>query len=228
VSTPPRTTRTRPHHPDPGLGIIHGCSHPCWPSCAAGCSERLRVATRAQAIVVTRRSAPTVGRSRWWPRIGRVRPARCPSCWTPRATSAARGGPSRRPGGGTGRMAPARSVRGHGRRRRHARRVRFAQSRFRSTGGVYSTGLSDRDGRLVTVREDAGRHNALDAAIGARWHRRNLITATRAGPVGMDVPRPPRTDATKGSLSRYAPTARRSDRRAPSVASSGSTRAPRP
>jgi len=45
--------------------------------------------------------------------------------------------------------------------------LRFAQPHFHATGGVHATGLFDRDGRLVTVREDVGRHNALDAAIGA-------------------------------------------------------------
>lgn len=45
--------------------------------------------------------------------------------------------------------------------------LRLAQRRFQATGGVHATGLFDRDGRLVTIREDVGRHNALDAAIGA-------------------------------------------------------------
>jgi FdhD protein len=45
--------------------------------------------------------------------------------------------------------------------------LRLAQPRFGVTGGVHATGLFDRAGRLVTVREDVGRHNALDAAIGA-------------------------------------------------------------
>jgi FdhD protein len=45
--------------------------------------------------------------------------------------------------------------------------LRLAQPRFGATGGVHATGLFDRAGRLVTVREDVGRHNALDAAIGA-------------------------------------------------------------
>lgn len=45
--------------------------------------------------------------------------------------------------------------------------LRVAQARFRATGGVHATGLFDVDGRLVTIREDVGRHNALDAAIGA-------------------------------------------------------------
>lgn len=46
-------------------------------------------------------------------------------------------------------------------------RLQWSQARFHATGGVHATGLFDRDGRLVTVREDVGRHNALDAAIGA-------------------------------------------------------------
>jgi FdhD protein len=45
--------------------------------------------------------------------------------------------------------------------------LRLAQGRARTTGGVQAAGLFDADGRLVTVREDVGRHNALDAAIGA-------------------------------------------------------------
>jgi FdhD protein len=42
-----------------------------------------------------------------------------------------------------------------------------AQATFAATGGLHATGIATADGRLVTVREDVGRHNALDAAIGA-------------------------------------------------------------
>ena len=67
-------------------------------------------------------------------------------------------------------------------------RLRAGQAAFEATGGLHATGLFDAGGELLCLREDVGRHNAMDKVVG------------RAFPDGR-LPLSPRVLCVSGRLS---------------------------
>ena len=67
-------------------------------------------------------------------------------------------------------------------------RLRSAQALFEATGGIHAAGIFTLDGDLLCVREDIGRHNAVDKVIGhfvleggVPLRNRILVVSGRAG-----------------------------------------------
>ena len=52
--------------------------------------------------------------------------------------------------------------------------LRQNQNEFSKTGGIHASGLFSSDGKLISLREDVGRHNALDKMIGNALNKNQI------------------------------------------------------
>ena len=52
--------------------------------------------------------------------------------------------------------------------------LRDNQSEFAKTGGIHASGLFSKDGKLINIKEDVGRHNALDKLIGCALEKEQI------------------------------------------------------
>ena len=57
--------------------------------------------------------------------------------------------------------------------------LRKNQSEFSKTGGIHASGLFNNDGKLIELKEDVGRHNALDKLIGCILKNNQLDVKTQ-------------------------------------------------
>jgi FdhD protein len=70
-------------------------------------------------------------------------------------------------------------------------RARSGQPGFERTGGLHATAIFDPAGEMLVLREDVGRHNAMDKALGAlllggRWPLSGLL-ACLSGRAGFEL-----------------------------------------
>jgi FdhD protein len=57
--------------------------------------------------------------------------------------------------------------------------LRQNQNEFSKTGGIHASGLFSSDGKLISLREDVGRHNALDKMIGNALNNNQIDPKTQ-------------------------------------------------
>ncbi len=69
-------------------------------------------------------------------------------------------------------------------------RLREAQANFARTGGIHAVALFDDQARLLSLREDIGRHNAVDKVLGASLQSKADLDATIlmvSGRLGFEI-----------------------------------------
>ncbi|TCO51571.1 FdhD protein [Kribbella antiqua] len=74
--------------------------------------------------------------------------------------------------------------------RRLPEQLREGQPMFARTGGLHAAGLFTADGRKVVVKEDVGRHNAVDKVVGwtlLNQHSRKGLVLVVSGRAGYEI-----------------------------------------